>query len=104
MAAREREGNVEAFQRFLGLLSPEELLAGLSPEQRVAGLSLEERIEGLSLEERIEGLAPEQLLAGLSPDQILPALPLEVLRLLPAEYVASLPEPTREAIRIRLGR
>jgi len=77
MAARELEGYDEVVQRFLELLSPEERLAGLAPEQR---------------------------LAGLSPDQTLLALPDDVLRTLPEAYVASLPEPIREAIHKRLGR
>jgi hypothetical protein len=95
MAARELEGYDEVVQKFLELLSPEERLAGLAPEQRLAGLAPEERLAGL---------APEQRLAGLSPDQTFLALPDDVLRTLPEEYVASLPEPTREAIRKRLGR
>jgi hypothetical protein len=86
MAARELEGYDEVVQKFLELIAPEQRLAGLAPEQRLAGL------------------APEQRLAGLAPEQALLALPDEVLRTFPEEYVAGLPEPTRDAIRKRLGR
>jgi hypothetical protein len=58
----------------------------------------------LTPEQRLAGLAPEQRLADLVPEQVVLALPDEVLRGLTDEYIASLSEPTRAAIRRRLGR
>jgi hypothetical protein len=61
------------------------LLATLSPEQRLAGLD------------------PEQRLAGLDRDHQALALPLEVLRLLPNDYVRSLSPEVHAKIRVRLA-
>jgi hypothetical protein len=77
MAAQELEGYDEVVQKFLELIPPEQRLAGLAPEQRLAGLSRE---------------------------QIVLALPDDELCKLPEEYLATFSEPTREAIRKRLGR
>lgn len=56
----------------------------------IAGLPVELRLAGLPLEQRLAGLPPEQRLAGLDRDQQALALPLEVLRLMPDEYLRSL--------------
>jgi hypothetical protein len=81
---------IESFEqvmtRLLVRLSPEERLRGLAPEQILAGL------------------APEQRLAGLSEEQAVLALPETMLRALSDEYLATLPEATRAAIRKRIGR
>ena len=52
----------------------------------------------------LDGLSPEQRLAGLAPEQALLALPDETLRTFPDNYLATLSEPTRAAIRARIGR
>ena len=61
-------------------------------------------LEGLSPEQRLAGLAPEQRLAGLTAEQALLALPDETLRGFTDAYLATLSEPTRAAIRARIGR
>jgi hypothetical protein len=77
MAVQELEDYDQVVQRFLELLPPEK---------------------------RMAGLAPEQVVHALGPEQLLPAMPDEVLRALSDEFIEKLPEPTRSAIRKRLGR
>jgi hypothetical protein len=86
MAVQELEGYDEVMQKLLETLSPEQRVAGLAPEQRLAGL------------------APEQRMAGLTPEQILLTLPDAVLRSLSEEYIATLSQPTQDAIRARRGK
>lgn len=86
MAARELEGYDEVMKKFLESLSPEQRLAGLAPEQLV------------------DVIGPEQLFGALAPEQLLLALPTPLLRALSDEYVATLPEATRDEIRKRIGR
>jgi hypothetical protein len=86
MAVQELEDYDEVVRRFLELLPPEKRMEGLAPEQRVAGL------------------APEQVVRALGTDELLPAMPDEVLRALSDEFIEKLPEPTRSAVRKRLGR
>jgi len=59
-------------------------------------------VEAMPLEKRLAGLAPEQRLAGLPTEQLILALPLEVLRVLPEEYLRSLPTPVQEQVQKRL--
>jgi hypothetical protein len=86
MHISELEGYDEVVQKFVESLPPETRLAGLSPAQVLAAYK------------------PEQRLAGLSPEQLLLAMPDEALRALSHEYLATLSEPTRAAIRARIGR
>ncbi len=86
MDVRKLEDYEEVLQRFVKTLPPEQRLAGLAPE------------------EVLGRYAPEQRLAGLAPDQIVLGLPDAALRALSAEYLATLPESARAAIRRRLGR
>ena len=58
----------------------------------------------LPLEQRLAGLEPEQRLAGLDRDHQALALPIEVLRLLPNEYIRSLSPEAQVKIRGRLAR
>jgi hypothetical protein len=81
-----------------------ELIASATPAQRVAKLTPEQRLAGLAPEQRLAGLAPEQRLAGLAPEQVLLTLPDDVLRALSPDYVDSLSDATRAAIRARIGR
>jgi hypothetical protein len=86
MSMQDMEGYDELMKKLLATLSPEQRLAGLDPEQRLAGLD------------------PEQRLAGLDRDHQALALPLEVLRLLPDEYLRSLSPEVHAEIRRRLTR
>ena len=70
------QGDQEAILKAVGGLPPGRVLAAYTPEQR---------------------------LAGLTPEQALLALPDEILRTFPANYLATLSEATRAAIRARLG-
>jgi hypothetical protein len=89
MAVHELEDYDEVTQRLLSLTPPEKWLNGLAPDEVARALS---------------GVAPEQRLAGLGTDQLLPVMPDEVLRALNADFIDGLPEPTRSAVRKRLGR
>jgi hypothetical protein len=84
MSMQDMEGYDELMKKLLATLSPEQRLAGLDPEQRLAGLD------------------PEQRLAGLDRDHQALALPLEVLRLLPDEYLGSLSPEVHAEIHRRL--
>ena len=55
-------------------------------------------------EERLAGLPPEARLAGLPAAQAVLALPDEILRVLPASYIATLPEDVQAVVRARLAR
>jgi hypothetical protein len=94
----------KAMRAVLARLPPEEVLGAYAPEQRLAGLAPEQRLAGLAPEQRLAGLAPEQRLAGLSEEQAVLALTDAMLRALSDEYLATLPEATRAAIRRRIGR
>ena len=76
MSMQDMEGYDEVVQKFLSTLSPEQRLAGLPPEQRLAGLDREHEALALSV---------------------------ELLRLLPDEYLRSLPPEVQAEIRRRLG-
>ena len=95
MAVQELEDHEEVLRRFLEMLPPEKRMEGIEPEQRVAGLAPEQRVAGL---------APDEVVRAIGPDQLLPAMPDEVLRALSEEFIDKLPEPTRNAVRKRLGR
>ncbi len=79
-------------------------LAGLKPEERLVGLKPEERLVGLKPEERLVGLKPEERLADLDPAHAVLALPVEVLRGLSADYIATLPDDVQAIVRARLAR
>ena len=59
-------------------------------------------VEAMPLEKRLAGLAPEQRLAGLATEQLILALPVDVLQVLPEEYLRSLPSEVQEQIQKRL--
>jgi hypothetical protein len=98
----ELPGFEELFQKTIEAMPLEQRLAGLAPEQVLGAFAPEQRLAGLAPEQRLAGLAPEQRLAGLAPEQLPLALPVEVLRLLPEEYLRSLPVEVQEQIRKRL--
>jgi hypothetical protein len=113
MSMQEMEGYDELMMKLLDTLSPEQVLSHYEPEQRLAGLPPEQRLAGLPPEQRLAGLPPEQRLAGLTPEQRLAgldrdhqalALPVEVLRLLPDDYIRSLSAEVQAELRRRLSR
>ncbi len=59
-------------------------------------------LDGLPAEQVLSHDAPEQRLAGLDRDHQALALPVEVLRLLPEEYLRSLSPEVESEIRQRL--
>ena len=95
MEARDLEGYEEAIQKILSALPPELRLAGIPPAHRLAGVP---PARGRSPD------APEQRLAGRTPEQAVLAMPVDVLRGLSADFLATLPEATRAEIAKRLGR
>ena len=84
MSMQDMEGYDEVVESFLDTLPPEQVMPHYAPEQRLAGL------------------APEQRLTGLDRDHQALALPLEVLRLLPDEYLRSLAPEIQAELRRRL--
>jgi hypothetical protein len=71
-------------------------------QKYLSKLSIQERFAGIAPEEMLAELAPEQRLAGLAPEQLIPALPVDVLRLLPEQYLRSFPVEVQEQIQKRL--
>jgi hypothetical protein len=86
VSMQDMEGYEELMQRVLASLPAEQRLAGLAPEQRLAGV------------------APEQRLAGLDHDHQALALPIDVLRVLPEDYLRTLSPEVQAEIRRRLQR
>jgi hypothetical protein len=86
MKMSDLEGYDEVLRKALAELPPEQVLATYKPKQRVAGLP------------------PEQVLAMFNSEQVVLALPDDALRSLGDDYLATLSEPTRAAIRARIGR
>jgi hypothetical protein len=97
MAIRDIDAAQKSYQDVL-----EEMVELLPPERRLRGLAPEQRLAGLAPEQRLAGLAPEQRLAGLDRDNQALALPIEVLRVLPEDYLRSLSPEVQEEIRRRL--
>jgi hypothetical protein len=102
MDIQDMEGYEELMEKLLDSLPAEQVLSHYAPEQRLAGLPAEQRLAGLPAEQRLAGLSPEQRLAGLDRDHQALALPVEVLRLLPQEYLRSLSPEVESEIRRRL--
>ena len=59
--------------------------------------------EAVGVERLLAGIAPEQRLAGLDAAHSVLALPLELLRVLPSEYIATLPQDVQDEVRRRLS-
>ncbi len=86
MSMQDMEGYDELMDKLLAALPPEQVLTHYAPEQVLAHY------------------APEQRLAGLDRDHQALALPIEVLRLLPEQYLASLSAEVQAELRRRLQR
>ncbi len=69
--------------------------------RQLLDLTPEQRLQDLTPEQRLAGLAPGQVLATFAPEELLLALPLEVLRGLSEEYIATLPANVQAAVRAR---
>jgi hypothetical protein len=102
MSMQDMEGYKELMDKLLDSLSAEEVLSHYAPEQVLSHYTPEQRLAGLPPEQRLAGLAPEQRMAGLDRDHQALALPLELLRLLPEEYLRSLSPEVEAEIRRRL--
>ena len=70
----------------------------------IAKLPAAWRLAGLKPEERLVGLKPEERLADLDPAHAVLALPVEVLRALSPDYLATLPADVQSTVRARLAR
>lgn len=90
-------------KRFLDSLPLEKRLAGLTPEQRTQGLAPDQIASVLTPEQRTQGLAVEQRLAGLDEAHTVLALPVAILRVLPHEYISSLPDDVQAEVQRRLS-
>jgi hypothetical protein len=102
MSMHEMEGYKELLEKFIDTFPAEDVLSCYPPEQRLAGLPPEQVLPHYAPEQRLAGLPPEQRLAGLDRDHQALALPLELLRLLPEDYLRSLSPEVEAEIRRRL--
>jgi hypothetical protein len=93
MSMQDMEGYDELMAKLLDLMPPEQVLAHYGAEERLAGLA-PERV--------LAHYGPEERLAGLDRDHQALALPIEVLRVLPDEYIRSLSPEVQGEIRRRL--
>lgn len=71
-------------------------------QKLVEAMPIEKRLAGLDPEQVLGAFAPEQRLAGLALPQVILALPLEVLRVLPEDYIRTLPPEVQDQVRKRL--
>jgi len=104
MSVQEMEDFDDLMHRMLDALPPEQVLSHYRPEQVLSHFKPEERIGDLPPEQVLSHYKPEERLAGLDRDHAALALPLEVLRVLPEEYLRSLSPETQAEIRRRLGK
>jgi hypothetical protein len=95
MSVQDMEGYDELVEKLFEVTTPEQVLAHFGPERLLARLPPEERLAGLP---------PEERLAGLDRDHQALALPIEVLRQLTEQYLASLSADVQVEIRRRLQR
>ena len=93
MSMQDMEGYEELMDRLLDTLPTGRVLSHYAPEQVLSHYAPEQRLAGLP---------PEQRLAGLDRDHQALALPVEVLRMLPEQYLRSLSPDVEAEIRRRL--
>jgi len=79
-------------------------LAGLKPDEVLAHFEPETVLAHFEPETVLAHFEPEERLAGLDPAHAVLALPVEVLRGLSPEYIATLPDDVRATVRARLAR
>lgn len=72
--------------------------------QYIASMPVEKLLAHIKPADRVAGLAPEDRLAGLAPTHAVLALPVEVLRGLAPDYIATLPDDVQAVVRARLAR
>lgn len=102
MDKRVLEGYEEEIKAILSGMPIEQRLAGIPPEQLAACLTPEQLAACVTLEQIATRLTPEQRLAGLDRDHQALALPLEVFRMLPEDYLRSLSPAIQAELRRRL--
>jgi hypothetical protein len=106
---------LEEVLEILDLLPPELVLKYATPEQlqRIAILKPDLYLAALTPEQLMAAFTPEQLLAGISPEQRLTdldrdhqalALPIELLRFLPDDYIRTLSPGVQAELHRRLDR
>jgi hypothetical protein len=93
----ELPGFEEMFQKTI-----EKIMKAMPLAERLEGLAPEQVLGAFAPEQRLAGIAPEQRLAGVPTEHLILALPVDVLRVLPEEYLRSLPLKVQEVIRQRL--
>jgi hypothetical protein len=93
MSMQDMEGYKDLMDKMLDTLPAEQVLSHYTPEQVLSHYAPEQVLSHYT---------PEQRLAGLDRDHQALALPVEVLRLLPEEYVRSLSPEVAVEIRRRL--
>ena len=74
-------------------------LAELIPRMNLAVV-----LEKLTPEQRLAGVPPEQRLAGVAESEQVLALSDALLRALPPEFLATLPDDVQAKLRARIGR
>ena len=103
MNMQDMEGYKELMDQMLDTLPAEQVLSHYAPEQVLSHYAPEQVLSHYAPEQVLSHYAPEQRLAGLDRDHQALALPAEVLRLLPEEYLRSLSPEVEAEIRRRLG-
>lgn len=88
----------EAIQKIARSIPVRKWVAGLTPEQRA------EALREFKPDDLVHALKPEDRLVGLSEIEQLLALPPHLLRLLPEDYLATLPGDVQTTVRARRGR
>jgi hypothetical protein len=81
----------------------EQVLAGVPAELARANVPLEVVLASMPPEQRLAVVPPEQRLADLDRDHQALALPLEILQLMPEEYLRSLAPAVELELRRRLS-
>jgi hypothetical protein len=95
MSVQDMEGYDELMGKLLERLPAERVLSHYNPKEVLSHYAPEERLADLPAEQR---------LAGLDRDHQALALPIEVLRLLPEQYIGSLSAEVQAELRRRLRR
>ena len=103
MNLQDMEGYKELMDKMLDTLPAEQVLSHYAPEQRLAGLPPEQVLSHYAPKQRLAGLLLEERLADLDRDHQALALPIEILQLMPEEYLRSLAPGVELELRRRLS-